>query len=88
MKNVLLAAALLTAAAAYAFSPELRNEDSKTYEYEIECGGSTLHSSIGGNTTTSLSASKGCKLKVKGAGAAKLSDDMKCKIKDGMLDCT
>ena len=90
MKRTLLAVAgvLLVAAPAYAFSPELRNEDSKSYEYELECGGSTTHSSINGNTSTSLGMSaSGCKLKVKGAGAAKLHDDMKCKIKNGMLDC-
>jgi hypothetical protein len=74
---------------AYAFSPELRNEDSKSYNFEIECGGSTLQSSIGGHTTTSLGLSSvGCKLKIKGAGAAKLAKDMKCIIKDSMLDCS
>ena len=88
MKKILFAAVLLAAGSALAFSPELRNEDSKSYDYEIECGGSTLHSSISGNTTTSLGMSaEGCKLKVKGAGSAKLAADMKCKIKDGMLDC-
>jgi len=89
MKKLLIVAALLlTAGSARAFSPELRNEDSKSYDYQIECGGSTLHSSIGGNTTTSLGmSSEGCKLKAKGAGSTKLAADMKCKIKDGMLDC-
>jgi hypothetical protein len=72
---------------AFAFSPELRNEDGKSYEYELECGSSTLHSSIGSHTTTSLSSGKGCKLKIKGAGSAKLAEDMKCKIKNSMLDC-
>jgi hypothetical protein len=47
-----------------------------------------LHSSINGNTQTSLGMSAtGCKLKVKGAGSAKLANDMKCKIKNGMLEC-
>ncbi|MBI3184060.1 MAG: hypothetical protein HYZ28_18155 [Myxococcales bacterium] len=88
MKRILFAAALLAGGAALAFSPELRNEDSKSYEYELECGGSTTHSSIGSNTTTSLGLSSvGCKLKVKGAGSAKLAEDMKCRIKDSMLEC-
>jgi hypothetical protein len=89
MKRTLLAVAatFLFAAPAFAFAPELHNEDDKSYEMEIECGGSTTHTSINGHTTTSLSASSGCKLKVKGAGSAKLHDDIKCKIKNGMLDC-
>jgi hypothetical protein len=91
MKRTLLAtiATLIVSAPAFAFSPELRNEDGKSYEYELECGGSTLHSSINGHTSTSLGMSAtGCKLKVKGAGVAKLANDMKCNIKNGMLDCT
>lgn len=93
MKRTLALTALLAslgvATAAWAFQPTLRNEDSKSYQYEIECGGSTTHSSISGNTSTTLSSGNGnCKLKVKGAGAAKLADDMKCVIKNGMLDCT
>ncbi len=88
MKKLFIAIVLLAAGNALAFSPELRNEDSKSYDYQIECGGSTLHSSIAGNTTTSLGmGSEGCKLKVKGAGSAKLAADMRCNIKDEMLDC-
>lgn len=88
MKRILFAVTVLLSASAFAFSPELKNEDSKSYEYELECGGSTLHSSIGSNTSTSLGLSAvGCKLRVKGAGAAKLSENMKCKIKNSMLDC-
>lgn len=80
---------LSLAGAAWAFHPTLSNRDSKTYKYEIQCGGSTTHSSISGNTTTSISAGNGnCKLKVKGAGVVKLADDMKCIIKNGELDCT
>lgn len=90
MKRALFAgiATLLIASPAFAFSPELSNQDGRSYDYELVCGGSTVHSSIGSNTSTSLGLSSvGCKLKVKGAGTAKLSEDMKCKIKDGMLDC-
>lgn len=90
MKRTLFAgiATLLIASPAFAFSPELHNEDGQSYEYELVCGGSTLHSSISGNTSTSLGLSSvGCKLKVKGAGSAKLSENMKCKIKDHSLDC-
>jgi hypothetical protein len=86
-KGIVLAA-LTVGGLAFAFSPELHNEDDKTYEMEIECGGSTTHTSLGGHTTTSLSGDSGCKLKVKGAGVVKLADDMKCKIQHGELDCT
>jgi hypothetical protein len=72
--------------AAFAFSPELHNEDSKSYEMEIECGSSTTHTSISGNTSTTV-GSPGCKLKIKGAGSAKLAENMKCTIKNSMLDC-
>lgn len=84
----ILVAALTAGGLAYAFSPELHNEDDKTYEMEIECGGSTTHTSINGHTSTSLSGDSGCKLRVKGAGTVKLADDMKCNIKHGELDCT
>jgi hypothetical protein len=84
-----VASALLVSAHAWAFQPTLKNEDSKTYEYEIQCGGSTTHSRINGNTSTTLSSGNGnCKLKVKGAGVVKLADDLKCVIKKGELDCT
>lgn len=78
--------AALISALAFAFNPTLVNRDSKTYQMDIECGSSTLHSSIGSNTSTTLS-NVGCKLKVKGAGSAKLTENMKCVIKDSMLDC-
>lgn len=59
MKRILFTAVLLSAGTALAFSPELRNEDSKGYEYELVCGGSTTHSSIGANTTQSLAGQCG-----------------------------
>ncbi|MBM4784536.1 MAG: hypothetical protein GQE15_43280 [Archangiaceae bacterium] len=89
MKSTLrlsLAFTVLVAGIALAFNPTLRNEDSKSYEMDIECGGSTTHTSISGNTSTTLS-NVGCKLKVKGAGSAKLTENMKCVIKNSMLDC-
>ncbi|MBL9036917.1 MAG: hypothetical protein JNG84_00250 [Archangium sp.] len=86
MNRFALAAALLASTAALAFHPTLSNQDSKKYEMEIECGSSTLHTSIGSNTSTSL-PHEGCKLRVKGAGSAKLAADMKCVIKNSMLDC-
>ncbi|MGA9520870.1 MAG: hypothetical protein WBV82_05365 [Myxococcaceae bacterium] len=84
LKSV-LPAALLISSSALAFQPTLRNEDSKTYRYELQCGGSTTQSSIGGSTNQTLRS--GCTIKVKGAGSAKLSDDMRCRIKDSMLEC-
>jgi hypothetical protein len=72
---------------AFAFQPTLKNEDSKTYKYQLVCGGSTTHSSISGNTSTSIGG-VGCKLVIEGAGAAKLAEDTKCVIKKSTLDCT
>jgi hypothetical protein len=90
MKKTIVAIAfsvLLVPAAARAFSPELHNEDGKSYDYDIVCGGSTTHSKIGGHTTTSLSAGNNCTLKVQGAGSAKLAPNLKCTIKGGALSC-
>lgn len=81
-----LVVAALASALAFAFNPTLENRDGKAYEMDIECGASTTHTSIGSHTSTTLS-NVGCKLKVKGAGAAKLTENMKCVIKDSMLDC-
>ena len=90
MKKTILAIAFsvsLVPAVALAFSPELHNDDGKSYDYEIACGGSTTHSKINGHTTTSLSSGNNCTLKVQGAGSAKLAPNMKCTIKDGALSC-
>ena len=84
---IAIALTLLLAPAAWAFSPELHNEDGKSYDYDIVCGGSTTHSKIGGHTTTSLSAGNNCTLKVQGAGSAKLAPNLKCTIKGGALSC-
>jgi hypothetical protein len=81
-----LGASLLVSTFAFAFQPTLSNEDGREYKYELQCGGSTTHSSISGNTTQTLSS--GCKLVITGAGAAKLADDMRCKIKNSTLDCS
>jgi len=79
---------LLAAAPARAFSPELHNEDSRSYDYDVVCGGSTRHTNISAHTTTSLGlSSESCTLAVKGAGSAKLAKDMKCTIKGGALSC-
>jgi hypothetical protein len=76
------------AGSALAFQPTFKNEDSKSYKYEVQCGGSTTHSSISANTSTTLSSGNGnCTLKVEGAGSAKLKDDLKCVIKAGSLSC-
>lgn len=87
MKSVFLACLTVVAlsATAFAFSPELVNEDSSSYDYELECGGSTTNSSIGGNSSTSLSS--GCTLRVDGAGSASLREDMRCTIRNGSLSC-
>jgi hypothetical protein len=87
MKSVLLACLTIVSltATAFAFSPELVNEDSSGYSYELECGGSTTNGSIDGNSSTSLSS--GCTLRVSGAGSASLREDMRCTIRNGSLSC-
>ncbi len=83
--SVSVAASLTVSAIAFAFQPTLSNEDGRAYEYELICGASSTRSSIGANTTQTLSS--GCKLVIQGAGAAKLTDDMKCRIQGSTLDC-
>lgn len=80
-----IALAVLVALPAFAGRPTLENRDGREYKYELECGSSTLNSSVGSRTTVTLDAK--CKLRVKGAGSAKLDENMKCTIKDGSLDC-
>jgi hypothetical protein len=75
------ALALALAPAAWAFAPELHNEDGKAYDYSVACGGSSTSGHINGHTTTSLSLSgSSCTLLVKGAGLGKLAPN-------GSLSC-
>ncbi len=68
MKKLLIVTLLLmTSTAAYAFNPTLENNDSKTYRYKVICGGSTSNTSIGGNTTQTLTSGN-CKLDIAGVG--------------------
>ncbi len=81
--SLALAAALAVPAAAGG-APTLHNADSSEYSYDLECGASTTHSSIAGNTTVTLS--EGCTLKV--AGSSKdLRGGMACEISGGSLSC-
>ena len=75
MKSVLLAclAVLTLTTTALAFSPELVNEDSSSYDYELECGGSTTNSSIDGNSSTSLSSVRARRFAEKSTRVASLS---------------
>lgn len=82
-------AVFLVSSTAWAFAPTLRNRDSDSYDYTIECGGLTRNKSISGNTRTSLGqSSEGCTLNVEGAGSAQLEEDMDCEIEDGSLSCS
>ena len=89
MSKLTLALSLLVAAAlagpvAAGSSPTLHNADASSYSYDLECGASTTHSSIDGNTTVTLT--DGCTLKV--AGASKdLRGGMACEISGGSLSC-
>lgn len=91
MKRSLLAVALsLTlASTAWAFAPELHNEDDKAYDYSFACGGSKTNGRINAHTTTSLTlgSNASCTLLVKGAGLGKLAPNVKCTIKGGALTC-
>jgi hypothetical protein len=89
MKKLLIVLGTVTlwSSVALAFAPTLKNEDSKSYNYKVICGGSTTNSSINGNTETSLTTGD-CTLEVEGAGSAKLKDDLRCVIKDGSLSCS
>ncbi|MBL8621948.1 MAG: hypothetical protein JNK64_11610 [Myxococcales bacterium] len=80
----LAAAAALALPAAAGSSPTLHNADSSEYSYDLECGASTTHSTIGGNTTVTLT--DGCTLKVAGSSKA-LRSDMTCEISGGSLSC-
>lgn len=81
--SLALAAAVALPAAAGS-APTLHNADSGSYSYDLECGASTTHSSIDGNTTVTLS--DGCTLKV--AGSSKdLRSGMTCEISGGSLSC-
>jgi hypothetical protein len=84
--STLISVALLSLSVslAYAASPELRNQDSQSYNYALACGPSTVNSSIDGNS--SLSLSTGCTLTVNQT-SFKLGDGMSCTIKDGALSC-
>lgn len=65
----------------------VRNEDSKSYRYELKCMTSTT-GTINSSETKHLNGGSGCKLQVEGAGSASLTDRSECKIKNGSLDCT
>ncbi|MCB9554490.1 MAG: hypothetical protein H6707_00205 [Deltaproteobacteria bacterium] len=78
---------LLFASTAFAWSPTLRNTDGRGYKYKVACGASTLNSSIGSNTTTTISSYKNCTLQVVGVGDVKLKENMKCEIKSARLSC-
>ena len=51
---IVLGTVTLWSSVALAFAPTLKNEDSKSYNYKVICGGSTTNSSINGNTETKM----------------------------------
>ena len=68
-----------------AYSADLVNKDSNSYDIEIETGGTT-HTSIGGNTTQMGGAPKGSTIRIKDTGSSiKVNTDKEVIIKDGVL---
>ena len=55
--------------------------------YDIECGGSGYHGTFHHGHNAWGNSYNGCKLKVKGAGSAKITNHSSCTIKNHMLDC-
>lgn len=82
LATVALIAAALPAHAGSA--PTLHNDDDTDYAYDLECGGSTTHSTVDHNTTVTLS--EGCTLRVAGS-SKELRGGMTCDIKGGSLTC-
>jgi len=83
-KELIVTITLLLAAPVLAFSPRLENKDSHKYDVKIECL-TTTNTSIGSNTSTTLSGNDGCTLHVDGVGSIKLENDKEYVIKDGKL---
>lgn len=69
---------------AQAFAGDLRNADSVRYDYKVSCGAGTTSTSIGGNTTQTGGAKKGCTLEGNW-GKIKLEGDKGAEIKGGKL---
>lgn len=70
---------------AFAWSPELKNKDSKRYDLKIKCNGTTTSTFIGSITSTTLNSSDGCILEVIGVGSIKLKNDKTYIIKNGTI---
>ena len=90
MKKIAVALVLassLVSTAALAVNPTLRNTDATGYKYLVKCGASTFHSSLGGNTTSTINIVRGCTVEVLGVGSAALAPDMKCEISKGRMTC-
>lgn len=87
MTTILRSVALLVLVAVPALADAtVRNEDSKSYQYELKCM-TTTSGTINSSETRHLNGGSGCKLTVEGAGSASLTDRSECKIKSGSLSC-
>ena len=67
-----------------AFSVDLVNKDSKTYNIKIKSSSSTTSTSISGNTTK-MNVCSDCTIVVEGVGEIEASDSDEIIIKDGKL---
>jgi len=80
--SLVLSIALFSSAG---FAADLQNRDSKSYDVKIHDGGSTTHSSIGGNTYRN-SVCSSCRLEVVGVGEIDVeSGDSRVTIQNGSL---
>jgi hypothetical protein len=77
---------MLVAATAWADGPQLVNQDTRSYEYELTCGSSRSQGRVHAGSSASLPA--GCVLRVRGAGSDRVDKASHCVIKDSMLDCS
>lgn len=75
---------ILGLCAAPIFAVDLQNEDSKSYNIEIQESSTTTNSSINGGSTQ-VSVCSSCTIKVVGGGSATASGSATIVIKDGQI---
>lgn len=86
MKKALLSLVTVAAVSVFAWSPVLKNEDSKSYELKIKDNFSTLNTSIGSSTTQTLSGKNGALLTIVATGdTITVKDDKTYIIKSGKV---
>ena len=67
--------------------PELINQDTVEYSYEITCGRKTEQLTIPASSSQALGGKSGCELVLGDNPATKLHTEMVCNIEAGKLAC-